>query len=161
MYLIKYTHLLYFILIILLSLFPVNGLFCHCVVATSAFVPILFCISYQCLHQYFHTLQNLILLCNKPQIILSCIVPNLFLQCCHPYQTEFTISDQHLFIWIYHLFISLSLKHIYWFLIYQYIIYFCFLVYFCLLLLWKIFIFHIQHSKTCNQCNIYTILVKI
>ena len=84
LYVIKYNCWLYFILVILFCIPPVNGLFHHCTILTSMFSFIFLWILYLCFLRYVFVLNN-----------IYWIIPvyYLLLHCCHPCWPKFTIVD--------------------------------------------------------------------
>ena len=122
-YVIKSTNRLYFILGVFFYISPVNGLFYHCVVVTSAFVSIYLWTLYLCLLWYvyvLHTIYYLILIRLGKRVIyfliyystVSILVGLYSQYWINTYLFGFTIDMSHVF------------KHIYALLIYWYLIYF-------------------------------------
>ena len=145
---------------ILSYIYSMYGLFHHCAIVIYEFLLIVLWILYLCLLLYVCVLY----------IIYYFVVLHLGESCCvyflicsytvailfdlHP-QKWINISSLELVVTFIetHIFATkFSISHIFLSVIYIYIYF---------LLLGELFTFHIQHSKTCNQHYLYTILEKI
>ena len=121
MYDIQYNCWLYFILVILLYIYLVHGLLYYCFIVTSVFVLICLWMFYICFLQYvgvIYMIYSLVVFHSGKNIIhVSCI---WFVMSLLPYSLTFIHNSGLTSLFLNEF--SHSLKHIYSFLIYQYLI---------------------------------------
>ena len=158
------TNWLHSILINFFYIFPLHGLFFHCIVLTFEFVLRCLWMLYICLLRYFCVLHNIysLFLLHLGNHVMNIYWILFLCYCHHTHLPPFKKVDEQLFVWTYHLVATCIETHILFpnFLISHIFIYplkfFC-----CFLLLGEILALNIQHSKICNQHHLYTIFEKI